>query len=506
MKSIRRRTWLIPLAAGALATVAVMVPVRAVSADAATTLTFTAIADAYVSEAAPTTTEGTAAPTSCFVNDDVGARRECLVSFTVTGLVAGDMVTGATVLLNDKGDATGSKLVNLATVPATWAESTVTWNSRPALGATVASQSQHAFGQDSPFVLAAGAVTGNGTVAFALWSPPSSYPVAMNFQTKENTVGKPVPRLVLTVTHQAPRFPGDPGVGKVRLGLNDVTGYLGVEAHMPLPLALHRVYNGGNWGVPKADVATAIANNQVPWASWKLAPYTVSTVPQTAIDTVCTDLKAFAPHPIWATIYHEPEENLSTASQAVAYRALFRTTVHTCDAMGVTNVAWTEPTFQAPFTFGTAAGRNPAWWEPDWKGTSTGTVSDWYTGADRVIDILAVDSYIPLFNTDNWQLFSTTLSIVKNRWTALGMPIAGRPWAIGEQGIKSDVVTPDLTRGPNAMQDAYDTALANNFVGISWFTTGGDSFCHGPAPDSDPDCRRELKLAQLDSDPRTAHS
>jgi hypothetical protein len=56
------------------------------------------------------------------------------------------------------------------------------------------------------------------------------------------------------------------------------------------------------------------------------------------------------------------------------------------------------------------------------------------------------------------------------------------------------------------MQDAYDTALANNFVGISWFTTGGDSFCHGPAPDSDPDCRRELKLAQLDSDPRTAHS
>lgn len=226
-------------------------------------------------------------------------------------------------------------------------------------------------------------------------------------------------------------------------------------------------------------------------------------MPQSAINMVCTDLKSFAPHPIWATFYHEPEENLSTATKAAAYRALFRTIVHTCDAMGVTNVAWTEPTLQAPFTFGTASGRNPAWWEPDWKGTSTGTAADWYTGADRVIDILAVDSYIPLFNSNNWQLFSTTLTTVKNPWTALGMPLAGRPWAIGEAGIKSDMTDP--TRGPNAMQDVYDTALANNFVGISWWTTGGDSFIHGPTPKSDPGGLREAKLAQLDSDPRTAH-
>jgi hypothetical protein len=508
MMSIRRRTWLIPIAAGALTSVALMIPATAVSTDAATTLTFTATADAYVSEATPTTAGGTTDRTSCFVNDDTGTRRECLVSFTVTGLVAGDTVTGATVLLDDKGDATGTKLVNLGTVAATWSESTVTWGSRPTLGATVASQSQHTFGQDSSFALAPGTVTANGAVAFALWSPPNSYATAMNFQTKDNTVGKPAPRLVLTVTHQVPpaaRFPGDPGVGKILLGLNDVSGYLGVESHMPLPLGLHRVYNGTTWGVPKAAITTAIANHELPHASWKLDPFTVSTVPQSAINTVCTDLKSFTPHPIWATIYHEPEEDLATASDAAAYRALFRTTVHTCDAMGVTNVAWTEPTFQAPRTFGTAAGRNPAWWEPDWKGTSTGTAADWFTGTDRVIDILAIDSYIPLINSNDWQLLSTTLTTVKNRWTALGMPIAGRPWAIGEAGIKSDKVTMDLTKGPNAMQDAYDTALANNFVGISWWTTGGDSFCDGPVRDSDPGCLREQKLAQLDADPRTAH-
>ncbi|HEX5116473.1 MAG TPA: DNRLRE domain-containing protein [Pseudonocardiaceae bacterium] len=552
MRSIRKRTWLIPVVAGALASAALIIPATAgqttvtptaigvpatatptaapapaatavpvphpptttsgtarAAATTAPALTFPATADATVAEATPGTAEGTADRKDCFVNDDTGTRQECLLAFTVTGLVAGDTVTAATVLVNDKGDATGAKPVDLATVPTSWAESTVTWNTRPALGATVASQAHHAFGQDSPFAMPGSTITGNGTYAFALWSPVNSYPARMNFQPKDNTAGKPGPRLVLTVTHQAPtataRFPGDPGPGKVWLGLNDVPAYAAVQSHLPAPLGIRRVYNGNNWGVPKKAVANAIANHEIPFASWKLAPYTVSTVPQSAIDTVCADLKSFAPHPIWATVYHEPEDNLTTAAQAADYRALFRNTVHTCDAMGVTNVAWTEPTLQAPFSFGTASGRNPAWWEPDWKGTNTGTAADWYTGADRVIDILSIDVYIPLINTDKWQLLSTTIATVKNRWTALGMPLAGRPWAVGELGVKSDVQDSDLTKGPSAMQDAYDTAVSNGFVGIGWWTTGGDSFCDGPVPASDPNCLREQKLAALDGDPRTAH-
>ncbi|HEX5405270.1 MAG TPA: hypothetical protein VFX16_23570 [Pseudonocardiaceae bacterium] len=191
------------------------------------------------------------------------------------------------------------------------------------------------------------------------------------------------------------------------------------------------------------------------------------------------------------------------AAQAAAYRALFRNAVRTCDAMGVTNVAWTEPTFQAPFSFGTSSGRNPAWWEPDWKGTSTGAAADWYTGTERVVDILSIDVYIPLVKTNNWQPLSTTLTTVRNRWTALGMPLAGRPWAIGEAGVRSDPAGGDTTKGTNAMQAEYDTAVANGFVGISRWTLGGDSF--GPTPASDPSRLRERKLAQLDADPRTAH-
>ena len=83
------------------------------------------------------------------------------------------------------------------------------------------------------------------------------------------------------------------------------------------------------------------------------------------------------------------------------------------------------------------------------------------------------------------------------------MPLANRPWAVAEQGVKSDSSIP--TRGPDAMQDVYDTALANGIVGISWWTLGGNSFCHGPVPASDPNCLREQKLGALVNDPRTAH-
>jgi hypothetical protein len=125
-------------------------------------------------------------------------------------------------------------------------------------------------------------------------------------------------------------------------------------------LGVRRIYNGNDWGVPAAKVASAIGRGEIPFVSWKLAHYTVSTVPQTAISSACTSMKSFAPLPIWATVYHESEDNLAASAQAAAYRALFRQVVHTCEKTGVQNVAWTQPTFMAPFSFGTASHRNPA--------------------------------------------------------------------------------------------------------------------------------------------------
>lgn len=185
--------------AAAIAMIGLAVPAFAAPAP---DQTYTAVGDAFVKEAAPTTAEGAVDPTNCSVNDDTGNRMRCLVQFSVTGLGAGDTVTGAEFRIVDKGNATGTKLVNLNT-QAQFNENTVTWTNMGTTGGTVASQSNHVFGQDSVFTIGSGVITGNGTYAFTMWSPANSYTTGMNFQPKENTVGKLPPRLVLHVDHQS---------------------------------------------------------------------------------------------------------------------------------------------------------------------------------------------------------------------------------------------------------------------------------------------------------------
>ena len=555
-------------------------------------LSIAASADAYAAEAAPATAEGTADPANCFVNDDSGARKTCHLSFTVTGLGAGDTVTAAEVRIVDKGDARGTKLVNLSTSTGSWSESTVTWNTRPATGAVVAAQSSHAFGADSVFTLAPATVAGNGTYTFVMWSPAGSYSTGMNFYTKENTVGEAPPRLVLTVSHQsapvaalsadtlagpvpltvhfdasrstdpdggiasyrfdfgdgtagqsgvsplathtfttigtfqatvtvtdsaglastarvtvtvAPRFPGDPGPGRLRMGVNDVAKFEGVEAAMPAPgLGLHRLYTRAVWTLPMGDMQTAIDKGQIPVVSWGFSPYgSPGAVPQSAVDTMCANLKSFAPHPVWAiaTGLHEPENESTGPQWAADYRALGREVVATCDAMGVTNVAWLGPAYMNCTFSGGCPGRDWRIWYADWKGSDTGTSADFYTGAQKVLDIDTMDIYVPLVGTTNWVSPANQLNNMTNAMTADGAPIG--PRAVLELGVKTDLA--DLTRGPSMMQNGYDGMLARNGVGIIWWTSGGDSFCSGPVPESDSGCQRQNKLADLVRDPRTAH-
>ena len=172
-------------------------PAQAASQD----LTFNAAADAYVDEGTPTVAKGASAPTDCFVNDDVGSRRECRLRFVVSGVRAGDTITSAKVLMRNKGGA-GAKLVNMSTVAASpvRADNTITWSNKPPTTAPQGADSTHTFGSDSQFAVNAGVVTGNATYNFALHSPPDSYTQGLNFYTKENMAGQPAPRLVVTIS------------------------------------------------------------------------------------------------------------------------------------------------------------------------------------------------------------------------------------------------------------------------------------------------------------------
>lgn len=308
-----------------------------------------------------------------------------------------------------------------------------------------------------------------------------------------------------TVTTTA-RFPGDPGPGKILHGLNDnsATAFNSVQTAVGHTFKLRRSYNGNNWGVNTATVDADIAAGRIPFTSWKLSPYALTTVPDAAIDDVAAYFLSKAPAPIWATIYHEPEDNLTDATTAAQYRALFRRAVLRIRDAGVTNVAWTSPTFQVPFTFGTSSGRDWRFWHADWNGGTTNTAADFYSGTganSSVIDLDSIDSYIPLINTQNFQTFTTSFTTVKNKMASNGY--TPKPLVIGEMGVKTDTVTPDNAIGPNRMQDVFDKALTENFVGICWWNTGGDSFLHGPVPASDPGGFREAKLSALMADPRS---
>ena len=320
-----------------------------------------------------------------------------------------------------------------------------------------------------------------------------------------------VPTPTILVTNGA-RFPGDPGT-KIYHGLNDTSTatYNAVQTAVGRNFKLRKTYNGSNWGLNTTEVDEDIAAGRtISVTSWKLGPYSLTSVPDSAIDDVIAKVQARAPHIFWTCgPFHEPENDFTTRAEADDYRALQRRIVLRFRAAGVTNVAWVSPFFMCPFTFTAGSGRDWRWWHPDWNGGTTNTSADFYTGANSVIDLEGFDIYVPLIGSTNWQSVSTDISIAKTKMNSNGYTL--KPILIGELGVKSETApapvgigsSGDPNKGPSKMQDAWDTAKAQNWVGICWWNTGGDSFLHGPVPANDPGGFREAKLTTIVADPRS---
>ncbi|MES2697410.1 MAG: DNRLRE domain-containing protein [Verrucomicrobiota bacterium] len=131
------------------------------------TLTFTAVKDAHVREFYPTTNYGTG--TQLIVNANPSYRKQCYLQFNVTGLPAGATIQSATLLVT--AQTTTTRAVTAKAVSSTtWSETGINWSNKPALGATLATDSTHTVGVDSQWNVSAH-VTGNGNVSFALDTP-----------------------------------------------------------------------------------------------------------------------------------------------------------------------------------------------------------------------------------------------------------------------------------------------------------------------------------------------
>ncbi|PPK93379.1 calcineurin-like phosphoesterase family protein [Kineococcus xinjiangensis] len=153
-----------------------------------TTKTFTAVADATVRQATPTTNDG--ATTSIEV--DASPVEEALLKFSVTG-TEGYTVRSARIQMQVTNPSTsGGRLHRTAATG--WDERTVTWSTAPAADATALSTLGAVTTGTWVEHDATSAITGDGTYSFRTASSSTD---GAGYGSRESTTGKP--RLVLTL-------------------------------------------------------------------------------------------------------------------------------------------------------------------------------------------------------------------------------------------------------------------------------------------------------------------
>ena len=164
----------------------------------AASATITATEDTYTSQGNPDATHGSIG--SLTVNGPSGERR-AYVKFTVAGIPAGS--SEVTAVLRLSASTSSSATFTARAVPASWAESTLTWNNQPLLGAALASSSGVTAGQYQDLDVSS-YVTGNGTFALAVTGSSTQ----ARFSSTESTAASP-PQLAVTWT--APTTPPPAG-------------------------------------------------------------------------------------------------------------------------------------------------------------------------------------------------------------------------------------------------------------------------------------------------------
>jgi beta-mannanase len=406
----------------------------AASTSGVKTLSFKAVADTYVSQAAAKA--GAGSSTKLVANAGAGKSKVTLVRFNVSGIPAGATNVTARIVLQRDAHHLPSTTISANKVSTAWSE-TVSWAGRPALGAKVASTAVTSSTTSVTLNLGKVAPTG-GAVAFAV-SAATTADVA-RFQSRESGKG---PVLQVTYTPPVKTDPspsptsttssssssstsssststststtssssssstttsGTPGHCAVNAKLVPSCGELwGVapgaftdqkrtdalidfEKTVGKTQDIFHAYHKDGELFPTADeraIATDPAHPRLLLENWK--PSTSANWAQIAngaadgnIDNLAAYIKSTFHQPFFLTVWHEPENdvNMTAGSGMTAkdFHDMFRHTVLRLRADGVTN-AVTVANFQS----------YPAYSATDWW-------SDLYPG-DDVVDWVAEDAY-----------------------------------------------------------------------------------------------------------------
>ena len=155
-------------------------------------LTFAPAKDTMCREFAPNTNDGTSTQMQC--SGQSGFRKNMYLQFNVSGIPAGAVVKSATLLITSKTTATGRTITAHAVASTTWGETSVTWNTKPALGASLSSRTSYTLDQDATWNVTSH-LTGNGNFTVGL---DSTYNAGdTGFYSRESGAAN-APALVIT--------------------------------------------------------------------------------------------------------------------------------------------------------------------------------------------------------------------------------------------------------------------------------------------------------------------
>ncbi|CAN5274916.1 hypothetical protein BH11MYX1_BH11MYX1_21710 [soil metagenome] len=251
----------------------------------------------------------------------------------------------------------------------------------------------------------------------------------------------------LDVKRVGPRFAGDPGVGKFYIGANNPTHSAGMPivdfesmVIAPRHTSVVRVYNpnkapGTSFGFNRTATSAAVAAGKIPLTSFIEGPYSLAQVANGAADRDIQDnityLKSLAPHVVWVSYHHEPENDFVTPEQQTLYRAASRRINLAIKAAGMSHVAVVGPIYMG----GTARNPHRDWrsWNPDWDGTK------WISAS---------------YDLEGWDYYDPQVgAAIRKQYNFLVQPFIDmiladrpgdfRPFVIGEMGIKAMRSLPD---------------------------------------------------------------
>lgn len=289
-----------------------------------------------------------------------------------------------------------------------------------------------------------------------------------------------------------PRFPGDPGVGKVLTGGTVYSGTAGVPdgrawldtATGKKHLLVRRYYTNAFW--TRTNIAADGAAGLIPFPSEK----TTSTPAQIKAGAIDAAIRAEAqwaasqPFPIFTNYYHEPEDNFPSDAAAADYRAASRRIAQIFRSEGADNVCWVNAIYMAPWTFETASGRSWWKWHIDWRGTLSGgtrpTAADFYTGAERLADVEGFDQYSPHAGGG-----TTYREFADDMDKTLGVMRAGGwqpiPWVIAEFGTEQTEPAPFPPDGwTGYYQRAFRYMRDHDGIGFVTYNVNANNLVNAP--------------------------